>query len=132
MTAAPWFVFILAAACGSIAACSRRPSAAEDIRVEWTMTPGPPVAGAAAVAQIRLRDAARRPVRGAKLQVEAHMSHPGMAPILAAAAEGADGVYEIQLRFTMRGHWILLVTGELPDGRTIDHRIDVHATGPAG
>lgn len=60
------------------------------------------------------------------------MAHPGMAPLVATAAERGDGVYQILLRFTMRGNWILLVTGKLPDGRRIDHRIDVNATGPAG
>lgn len=82
--------------------------------------------------EVTLRDAARRPVRGAKLQVEGHMSHPGMAPVIAKAAERADGVYEVQLQFTMRGDWILLVTGELPDGRRINHRVDVTTTGPSG
>ena len=35
------------------------------------------------------------------------------------------GVYEAELQFTMRGDWILLVGGTLPDGAAINHRIDV-------
>lgn len=112
--------------------CSRQPSVAGDVTVEWKMTPRPPVVGAATLAELTLRDSARRPVRGAKLQVEGHMPHAGMAPVIATAAERDDGVYQIRLRFTMRGNWILLVTGELPDGRRINHRIDINATGPAG
>lgn len=107
------------------AACRRTPSVANDVRVEWKITPSPPLAGAATLAELTLRDGARRPVRGARLRVEGHMSHPGMAPVMATAAERDDGVYEVRLQFTMRGEWILLVTGELPDGRRINQRIDV-------
>jgi hypothetical protein len=132
VSAAPVLGVILAAACGTLAACGRQPRVAEDIAVEWTITPTPPVVGAAALAELRLRDGARRPVRGATLRIEAHMSHPGMAPIVATAVERGDGVYQAELRLTMRGSWILLVSGELPDGRRITHRIDVDATGPPG
>ena len=80
----------------------------------------------------RLRDSARQAdSRGAGCRVEGHMAHPGMAPVIATAAERDAGVYQIRLQFTMRGSWILLVTGELPDGRRINHRIDVNATGPS-
>jgi hypothetical protein len=124
---------ILALACGLVsAACGSEQALADNVTVEWTMTPKLPVVGATTLAELALRDAARRPVRGAKLRVEGHMSHPGMAPLIATAAERADGIYEIRLQFTMRGDWILLVKGELPDGRTITHRVDVTATGPSG
>lgn len=126
------FYFILAAACGTVAACDHQASVAEDVTVQSTITPARPVVGAATLARISLRDAAGRPVRGAKLQVEGNMLHPGMAPIITKAAERDDGIYEIPLRFTMRGDWILLVTGELADGRRISHQIDVDVTGPSG
>ena len=121
-------------------ACDRPAPAADNVTVEWTMTPRPPVAGEATLVELTLRDASRRPVRGAKLQVEGHMSHPGMAPLTATAVERGDGVYEIRLRFTMRGDWILLVTGELPDGSRIHdhpsgrchHRRSVRLTFSAG
>jgi hypothetical protein len=129
VTAAP-FLFV-AAAC-TVAACSRQPSVTDAVSVAWTITPSPPVAGAATLAEVTLRDGANRPLRGARLQVEAFMTHPGMAPEITPASERDAGVYQIPLRFTMRGNWILLVTGTLPDGRRIDHRIDVHATGPSG
>lgn len=131
MTAARVFCFIVAVACGMLgAACRRAPSVVNDVRVEWKITPSPPIAGGATLAELMLRDSARRPVRGARLRVEGHMSHPGMAPVMATAAERDDGVYEVRLPLTMRGAWILVVTGELPDGRRINHRIDVTSTGP--
>lgn len=96
------------------------------------MTPTPPVVGRPISAEIRLLDGGRRPIAGGRLQVEAHMSHAGMTPVIARATERGDGVYEVRWRFTMRGDWILLVTGTLPDGRRLDHRIDVPNVQPPG
>ena len=76
--------------------------------VEWTITPRLPVAGAETLAEVTLRDSAHRPVRGARLQIEAYMAHPGMAPVMATAAERGDGIYQIRLQFTMGGKWICL------------------------
>jgi hypothetical protein len=122
---------LLGIACGvPAAACSRQPRVADDVTVEWKLTPTPPRVDEATRAEITLRDRRRNPVRGATLKVEGHMTHPGMAPVMAPAAERSDGVYQVQLRFTMRGSWILLVTGVLPDGRRVNHRIDVTARPP--
>jgi hypothetical protein len=56
------------------------------------------------------------------------MTHPGMAPVLSTAVERDAGVYQIPLQLTMPGSWILLLTGTLPDGRGLDHRIDTTVT----
>ena len=96
------------------------------------MTPAPPTVGTPALGEITLRDRARRPVDGARLQVVGLMSHPGMAPVIAAVAARGDGVYRVQLQFTMSGDWILLVTGSLPDGRRLSHQIDIANARPAG
>jgi hypothetical protein len=71
-----------------------------------------------------LRDRDGEPIRGARLRLEGHMAHPGMAPVIATAEERDAGVYQIRLQFTMPGSWILLLTGTLPDGRGLDRRID--------
>jgi hypothetical protein len=113
-------------------ACARHGAPADDVTVEWKMTPTPPIVGAPALGEMMLRDRARRPVRGALLQVVGHMSHPGMPPVIAAVAERGDGVYQVHLQFTMSGDWVLLVTGSLPDGRRLDHRIDIAHARPAG
>jgi hypothetical protein len=114
------------------AACGRHAAYAEDVSVEWKMTPAPPIVGAPALGEITLRDRSRRPVPGARLQVVGFMSHAGMAPIIAAVAERGDGVYQVHLQFTMGGDWILLVTGSLPDGRRLSQQIDVANARPAG
>jgi hypothetical protein len=92
----------------------------------------PPIVGTPALGEITLRDRARRPVPGARLQVVGLMSHAGMAPIIAVVAERGDGVYQVHLQFTMSGDWILLVTGSLPDGRRLSHQIDIANARPAG
>jgi len=122
---------VLLACWSLVGACAGRPMA-DDVSVTWTADPAPPVAGARTVATVTLRDAARQPVRGVRLEIEVHMSHPGMAPILAAADEQPDGVYRVRFQFTMAGDWIVLVKGTLPDGRTLNQRIDVANVRPAG
>ncbi len=71
------------------------------------------------LATVTLRDRARRPVPGARLEITGFMSHPGMAPLVTTVTEQGDGVYVSDLRFTMAGDWTLLVTGDMPDGQKI-------------
>jgi hypothetical protein len=129
---AAWAIF--ASVCGLIgAACGRHAAFAEDVSFEWKMTLAPTIAATPALGEITLRDRARRPVHGARLQVVGLMSHPGMAPIFATVAERSDGVYQVHLQLTMSGDWILLVTGWLPDGRRlISHQIAIANRRPAG
>jgi hypothetical protein len=119
---------LLIVCCVSAAACSGQADLADG--VEWRMTPTPPVVGTPTTLEVTLRDRSRRPVQGARIQVEAHMSHPGMAPIVAPAEERGDGVYDARLQLTMRGEWILMITGTLPDGRRLSHRIEIPDVGP--
>jgi hypothetical protein len=124
---------IAAVVCGTLGtACGRHAAIAEDVSVEWKMTPTQPIAGTPSLGVLTLRDGARRPVDGARLQVVGQMSHPGMAPVVATVTERGDGVYQVDLRFTMNGDWILLVSGSLPDGRRLNHRIDIANRRPAG
>lgn len=115
---------VIAAGCGG-------GESGDDLTVDLTMAPTPPVVGASIVGRITLRDGGQ-PVAGARLQVEGHMSHPGMAPVIVPASERRAGVYEATWQFTMRGDWILLVTGTLPDGRRLSHRIEVPNVQPSG
>ncbi len=78
------------------------------------------------MARLTLRDAAQQPVTGARLRLEGLMSHPGMAPLSAALVERGNGEYDAPLTFTMAGDWILLVTGELADGKTIKKQIELN------
>lgn len=120
---------ILLAAAAVLAAAACRPAPARGIAFAWSLAPSPPVVGDA-ILTLRVQDRNGRPVQGAALRVEGHMSHPGMAPVVAQAAERQPGVYEAAMAFTMRGDWILLVTGTLASGEPIEHRIDVPGVQP--
>jgi hypothetical protein len=113
----------LVAAIVAIAPGCRQP--ASDVTVTWTLEPAPPVTGARTIARFTLEDGRRQPLRGARLTLEAHMSHPGMTPVTAAVTELDPGMYEAPLRFSMAGDWTLVVTGELADGTRITEHVEV-------
>src|SRR5262249_40777170 len=120
-------------ACGAIGVACGQASRLEpgdggdvgsDETVEWTLTPNHPAAGADTVAEVTLRDRSRRPIRGASVQIECHMSHPGMAPVIEKAMERSEGVYRAPLQFSMNGDWTVIVKGTLSDGRRFDRRVE--------
>jgi hypothetical protein len=90
-------------------ACVRFAPPADDLTVEWKLTPAAPAVDADATIELTVLDNARRPARRTGLQVEAFMAHPGMAPVIEPATPTGDGVYAVRLRFSMAGDWILSV-----------------------
>jgi hypothetical protein len=53
-----------------------------------------------------------------------------MPPVTGEVVERADGSYQSRVRLTMAGDWVLVVSGELPDGRRLTRDIQVTAAGP--
>ena len=74
---------------------------------------------------LRVRDAAGRPLGGARVTLEGNMAHAGMRPVFAEASESGPGSYESALEFTMGGDWVVLVRLTRPDGRKIERQFDV-------
>jgi hypothetical protein len=98
------------------------PSAA--IVIEHEIAPWPARIGTATVT-LRLSDAGGRAVRGARIALEADMSHPGMRPEFGAAPEIAAGRYQGRLALTMAGDWVILVRVTLPSGQKLERQLDV-------
>ena len=114
--------------CCLFAGCSRREP---EITVTWTLDPQRPTADAEIIVRLELVSADGTPVNGARLQCDAQMSHPGMAPIAGAVVERGRGVYETRLRLTMPGDWVLVASGGLPDGRRVASSTRVPGVQPA-
>lgn len=83
-----------------------------------------------ATLRVVLRDAHGASLAGATVRLEGHMSHPGMAPVLARATEREPGVYGVPFAFSMPGDWILLLYASFADGTRIERRVDVAGVRP--
>lgn len=126
------FLLLTASMAAATEACGRRTPATADVSL--TLTPATPVVGPATLSvTVRSREAGGQPARvtGAAVRLEGHMTHAGMAPVLASATERAPGTYEIPFTFTMPGDWALLVAMEWPDGTRVERRLDVADVRPA-
>jgi YtkA-like len=109
--------------------CRRPPNASSGVRVGFQIEPKPLKVGIAIVS-FELTDAASRPVNGAKIAVEADMSHAGMSPVFAQANEVQPGLYQSHLSLGMAGDWVILLHGTLPDGEKFERQFDVRDVQP--
>jgi YtkA-like len=71
-----------------------------------------------------------KPASGARITLEADMSHPGMAPVFAEASETAPGQYQALLKFGMAGDWIVILHVRLPGGQTLERQFNVSGVRP--
>jgi hypothetical protein len=108
----------------ALAACRGQGQELEDVGVALTVAPDPPRIGPATIV-VTLSDSEGQPITGAKMSLEGNMNHAGMVPVLAEAAEAAPGRYEAALEFSMGGDWVFLVQATLPDGRFLEHQVDL-------
>jgi hypothetical protein len=114
--------------CCILAGCSRKGA---DVTVNWYVQPPRPSAGVEIVVQLKIVTAGAAPVAGAKMQCTAQMSHPGMAPIIGTVVERGAGVYETRLQLSMAGDWVLVASGELPDGQRFESSFRLSDVQPA-
>jgi hypothetical protein len=102
---------------------------APEISAILVFDPEPALVGPATLS-VQLSDANGAPVEGATVSLKGDMSHAGMQPVLADAAETTAGVYEAQWVWTMSGDWFVTVTATLSDGRTLVRRFDLTVSRP--
>src|SRR5215475_9614311 len=106
-------ILLLASALAFLATGCRKPaSASGSLRIACEVAPQPARVGSATIT-FMLSDAASLPVTGARIQVEADMTHAGMNPVLGDATEIQPGHYRTQIDFKMAGDWVILMHGTL-------------------
>lgn len=108
--------------------CSRPTDSFPTLAVEHSISPEPLRVGPATVT-LRLADNAGKPVSGARVALEADMSHAGMAPVFAQAKEIAPGQYQSHLTFAMAGDWVILLHVR-PSGQTLERQFEVSGLRP--
>jgi hypothetical protein len=74
---------------------------------------------------LRLSDAGGQAVSGARIALEADMSHAGMRPEFGEAREIGAGRYQGRLAFTMAGDWVILMRITLPGGQKLEPQMPV-------
>ena len=114
-----------------VASCSIPGTRAADV-LTVVQVPPSPVVEVETVVGVKLVDRAGKTFDGANLTVDAHMTHPGMAPVVTPVVDEGKGAYTIRLRFPMAGVWVLRLKGELADRRTIDQQLCEITVRPAG
>jgi hypothetical protein len=107
-----------------LAGCRQPAEPRDGVSIEHEIAPWPPRVGKATVT-LRVREASGRPLSGARVRLEANMTHAGMRPVFAEARESEPGRYRSELEFTMAGDWVITVRLALPDGRELEREIDV-------
>ncbi len=83
----------------SITACNKTVDPGPALVVKSEISPLPAKVGAATVT-LDLSDSSGKPVEGARIVLEAVMSHAGMAPVFGGSTEVMPGRYNGNLAFT--------------------------------
>jgi transcriptional regulator GlxA family with amidase domain len=109
--------------------CSPAPESSPGITIEHAISPQPARVGPVTVT-LQLADAAAKPIAGARIALEADMSHAGMSPVFGEAKEVAPGRYQSQVRLGMAGDWVILLHATLPDGKKLERQFDLRDVRP--
>ena len=107
-------------------ACKREPVAEDTsaVRVTTRLMPPQPTVGPATL-EISLSGATASMLGRATVGVVAHMTHPGMTPVVATVTPNGPDVYDAAVDFTMAGDWMLIATVRLHDGRRLESKVPV-------
>lgn len=116
-------VLVLAAVC--LTGCQEpKLDHAAGVLVQHEIQPSPAHTGPATV-RASLTDPAGAPLTGARVNMEANMSHAGMAPLFFEAKETTPGSFSGTLNFSMPGDWTILLHITLADGAKVEKQFEV-------
>jgi len=104
--------------------CHRQAASGPAVLMAFQITPQPARVGSTEIS-LQLRDGNSKPLTGVHINLEADMSHPGMAPVFGESTEIGEGRYRGKIGFTMPGDWVVLVHMTLPDQKRVERQIDV-------
>jgi len=124
-----WLAVPVLAAALFVSSCTRPADPLPFVAIEQTISPEPARVGPAAI-NLKLADASGKLVAGAKVAIEADMSHAGMSPVFAEAEESEPGRYQAHMEFPMAGDWVVLLHITLPDGKKLERQFDVKGVRP--
>jgi hypothetical protein len=108
----------------ALAGCHQAARQSDDLVIESEILPQPVQAGPVTL-NLKVLDAAMKPVPGARIELEGDMTHPGMAPVFGKATEGAEGHYSGRLDLPMGGDWVILMHVTLAGGQKVERQTDV-------
>ena len=86
--------------------CDRQSASSSAVLMVYQVIPQPARVGSTEI-NLVLRDANSRPLTGVHVNLEADMSHPGMAPVFGESTEIGGGRYQGRINFTMPGDWVV-------------------------
>jgi hypothetical protein len=99
------------------------------IKIDHEISPQPARVGPVTVT-LKVTDSAAGSVTGARIKLEANMTHAGMSPVVGGMREIAPGRYQGDLAFQMAGDWVILLHVTLPDGSKLERQFDVPGVRP--
>jgi len=88
------------------------------------IAPQPPRVGQVTIT-LQVTDTSGKTVSGARIKLEGNMSHAGMVPVFADAAEVEANRYRANMQLTMAGDWVVVVHLILPDGAKVERQFGI-------
>lgn len=112
-----------------VQACRQQQGKSPDLTFAHEISPQPPRVGKVTIT-LNIKDTSGAAVAGAHLAFEGNMSHAGMVPVFSNASEIEPGRYRSVMELSMAGDWNIVAHVTLPDGRKLDHNLDIKGVEP--
>jgi len=106
------------------AGCQDKTDPGKAVLVQHEIQPSPAHVGHSTF-HVTLTDPAGTPISGAHVNMEADMSHPGMAPVFFSGKESAPGSFMGAVDLSMPGDWTILLHITLANGAKVEKQFDL-------
>ena len=99
------------------------------ITLAHEVSPQPPRVGQVKIT-LKATDSSGKPVTRAQVMLEGHMTHAGMTPVSATAAESEPGRYSGVVNLSMAGDWVIVAKFNLPGQGTLQRQFEIKGVLP--